>query len=165
MTCVLPDVLAPGLDIVFCGTAAGRASARHGAYYAGPGNAFWRTLFRVGLTPRILQPGEFARLTEWNMGFTDLAKTVSGSDSMLSKSHFDGARLRDLMLEYQPRTLAFTGKRAAREFARRRVDYGLLPETIGVTRLFVLTSPSGAARRFWNEGPWRELSRLRQAGR
>jgi G:T/U-mismatch repair DNA glycosylase len=44
VTEVLPDLLRPGLRIVFCGTAAGTASARAGAYYAGPGNAFWPTL-------------------------------------------------------------------------------------------------------------------------
>jgi len=55
---VLPDVLAPGLAIVFCGTAVGTVSARRRAYYAGPGNAFWPTLHRVGLTPRQLLPEE-----------------------------------------------------------------------------------------------------------
>ena len=35
---ILPDVLAPGLDIVFCGTAVGNVSAQRGVYYAGPGN-------------------------------------------------------------------------------------------------------------------------------
>jgi len=49
---VLPDMLAPGLRIVFCGTAVGSASARRRAYYASPGNSFWPTLFRVGLTKR-----------------------------------------------------------------------------------------------------------------
>ena len=56
---VLPDVLGPGLRIVFCGSAAGAVSARVGAYYAGPGNRFWPTLHRVGLTPRLLAPAEF----------------------------------------------------------------------------------------------------------
>lgn len=41
---ILPDVIEPGLRIVFCGTAAGAKSAAVGAYYAGPGNAFWATL-------------------------------------------------------------------------------------------------------------------------
>ena len=45
---MLPDVLPPGLAVVICGTAAGTASARAGAYYAGPGNAFWATLTRSG---------------------------------------------------------------------------------------------------------------------
>ena len=161
-THVLPDVLAHDLDIVFCGTAAGRASARRNAYYAGPGNAFWRTLYQVGLTPSVLEPEDFRRLTDWNMGFTDLAKTVSGSDRVLAKAHFSATRVRSLILEYRPKILAFTGKRAAEEFVGHRVDYGLLADAIGVTRLFVLPSPSGAARRFWNEDHWRALSRLRR---
>jgi TDG/mug DNA glycosylase family protein len=95
------------------------------------------------------------------MGLTDLAKQVAGPDSALSQTHFDAERLRDLILEHQPHLLAFTGKRAAQEFVQRPVDYGLLCDSIGATRLFVLPSPSGAARRFWDEAPWRELSRLR----
>ncbi|MEZ4771174.1 MAG: hypothetical protein R2844_22490 [Caldilineales bacterium] len=44
---ILPDVLAPGLDIVFSSTAVGNVSALRGATYAGPGNMFWSTLHRV----------------------------------------------------------------------------------------------------------------------
>ncbi|HEU5143069.1 MAG TPA: uracil-DNA glycosylase family protein [Solirubrobacterales bacterium] len=51
---VLPDLVRPGLRVVFCGTAAGTASARAGAYYAGPGNRFWETLRVTGLTPVLL---------------------------------------------------------------------------------------------------------------
>ncbi len=160
---VLPDVLAPDLDIVFCGTAAGAESARRGAYYAGPGNAFWLTLFAVGLTPVLVQPGEYATVTEWRMGFTDLAKHVSGGDHVLAKAHFDVSRLHALILEHRPRILAFTGKRAATEFVGHAVSYGLLPERSGDTRLFVLPSPSGAARGHWNIEHWHELSRLRAA--
>ncbi len=75
---VLPDVLAPGLRIVFCGTAVGSASARRRAYYAGPGNSFWPTLFTVGLTPRQLRPEEYATVIEYGLGLTDLAKSIAG---------------------------------------------------------------------------------------
>jgi len=62
---------------------------------------------------------------------------------------------------YRPRVLAFTSKRAAEEFIGYPVGYGLLPEKVGETRLFVLPSPSGAARRYWHKKPWRDLARLR----
>ena len=65
---ILPDVLAPGMRVVFCGTAPGAASARARAYYAGPGNRFWVTLHEVGLTPILLRPDEFARLPEFGVG-------------------------------------------------------------------------------------------------
>jgi TDG/mug DNA glycosylase family protein len=46
-TTVFPDLLAPNLSIVFCGTAVGNVSAQRGAYYAGPRNMFWPTLHNV----------------------------------------------------------------------------------------------------------------------
>ena len=158
---VLPDLLAPGLDIVFCGTAVGTAVALRGAYYAGPGNAFWPTLFKVGFTPRLFSPEEYRDLRQYGLGLTDLAKTVWGADNSLSAHHFDRARLRRTVLKYRPHVLAFTSKRAAREFVGHPVGYGALREKIGGTALFVLPSPSGAARRYWSVAPWRELARLR----
>jgi len=157
---VLRDVLAPGLHIVFCGTAAGAASARRQAYYAGPGNAFWPTLFRVGLTPRQLRPEEYECITQYGLGLTDLAKTISGSDDVLRDEHFDRDGLRARIERYGPRVLAFTSKRAAEEFVWHPIGYGLLDEKIGSTLLYVLPSPSGAARRYWSTGPWQELGTL-----
>jgi TDG/mug DNA glycosylase family protein len=162
---ILPDVVAPELDILFCGTAAGSASARRGAYYAGAGNAFWRTLHRVGLTPRALAPEEFRQVIDWRLGLTDLAKTVSGSDLALEKTHFNAARLNALVLHYQPCFLAFTSKRAAQEFLGHPVGYGLMTTTLGATRLFVLPSPSGAARGSWDEGQWQSLAAMRRTAR
>ena len=56
---ILPDVLGPGLRVVFCGSAASTVAAARGAPYAGPGNRFWPTLFEIGLTPRRFAPEEF----------------------------------------------------------------------------------------------------------
>lgn len=157
---VLGDVLAPNLRVVFCGTAVGAASARRYAYYAGPGNHFWRTLHEVGLTPRLLEPEQYETITEYRLGLTDLAKTISGSDAVLRDEHFDGESLRRKIFRFQPRLLAFTSKRAAEEYLGHSAEYGLQEEGIGQTVLFVLPSPSGAARRYWSVEPWRELARL-----
>jgi TDG/mug DNA glycosylase family protein len=162
---VLPDVLAPDLDILFCGTAAGTVSARQRAYYAGPGNSFWPALYAVGLTPRPLLPREYGEIVRWKLGLTDLAKRVFGGDNVLAKNHFDTARLCDLIEEYRPAVVAFTSKRAASEFLGRMMDgYGLQPEVVASSRLFVLPSPSGAARCHWNLDPWRDLASLRGGG-
>ena len=80
MSNVLPDLIAPNLRILFTGTAVGSASARAGAYYAGPGNAFWPTLHAVGLTPRLLAPSEYRTLLDFGIGLTDVCKVASGSD-------------------------------------------------------------------------------------
>jgi G:T/U-mismatch repair DNA glycosylase len=77
---MLPDLIGPGLRIVFCGTAAGEKSAMLGAYYAGPGNQFWPVLDRIGLTPTRLAPREYDRLLEYEIGLTDVCKVSAGSD-------------------------------------------------------------------------------------
>lgn len=160
---VLPDLVGPDLDILFCGTAPGSVSAAKLAYYAGPGNAFWPTLFTVGLTPVAMSPHEYGQLARYRLGLTDLAKHVSGSDAGLVSAHFDVERLGDLIVNQRPRIVAFTSKRAAQEFHGGAVGYGLLPGTVAASRMFVLPSPSGAARRYWDLEPWRQLKKLRDA--
>lgn len=157
---ILPDILIADLAIVFCGSAAGTASARRRAYYAGPGNAFWPTLHVIGLTPHPLRPEEYRSVIQFGIGLTDLAKTVSGADAVLRKEHFDREGLRRKILRYQPKLLAFTSKRAAQEFLQHHVVYGRQQERLGNTALFVLPSPSGAARGYWDIAPWHALAQL-----
>jgi len=162
---ILPDVLAPGLRIVFCGSAAGHKSARIGAYYAGPGNKFWPTLHRVGFTPRLIAPPDYRAVLELGIGLTDLCKTGFGNDVELDPAHDDVAGLLRKIRRYRPRVLAFTAKRPAAVVLRalgagkKPPAYGLQDATIGATRLFVLTSPSGRAGAFWDEQVWQELVR------
>jgi TDG/mug DNA glycosylase family protein len=155
---VLQDVLMPGLRVVFCGTAAGTASARARAYYAGPGNAFWETLQRIGLTPVQLAPAEFGRLPEYGIGLTDICKVLYGSDAEVGTVEFDAAGLHARIAAVEPINLAFNGKNAARGALERDVGYGLQPERVGGAGVWVLPSTSGAARRFWRIGPWQELA-------
>lgn len=159
MDAVLPDVLCPDLRIVFCGTAAGTASARARAYYAGPGNAFWATLHITGLTPVELEPAEFGRLPEFGIGLTDICKLLHGSDLEVGTAEFDVSGLEARIAEAEPENLAFNGKNAARGALERGVDHGLQPERIGGAAVWVLPSTSGAARRFWDIEPWCELAR------
>lgn len=155
---ILPDVLGPGLTLVFCGTAAGKRSAAEHAYYAHPGNLFWRALFQAGLTPRVLAPAEFPQLRQLGIGLTDLAKRHSGNDVELPRDAFDVAALHAKVKRYQPRLLAFTSKNAARIALGHAVDYGLQSERIRRTQLFVLPSPSGQARGHWDLRPWQCLA-------
>ena len=152
---ILPDILAPGLRLVVCGSAAGTRSAELGAYYAGPGNRFWETLHRVGLTPTILAPTEFRSVLAYGIGLTDIVKTAFGPDSGLKLTDFDRDGLRRRLEMFQPRILAFHGKRGASAFFRESVDYGRKVNLdIGATRVYVAPSTSGAARGFWDEGYW-----------
>jgi TDG/mug DNA glycosylase family protein len=156
---VLPDILEPGLRIVFCGTAAGTASARAKAYYAGPGNSFWATLHATELTPEELAPAEFARLPEFGIGLTDICKLLYGSDEEVGTVEFDVSGLQARIAEAEPVNLAFNGKNAARGALERDVVYGPQEERLGGATIWVLPSTSGRARRFWDIEPWQDLAR------
>jgi TDG/mug DNA glycosylase family protein len=155
---LVPDVLEPGLEIVFCGTALSKASYEKRAYYANPGNRFWPTLHAVGLTPRRLAPEEFRIVTEFGFGLTDVCKTAWGQDAELDDSDFDPISLRTKIEHFAPHVLAFTSKRTASEFLGHPSDYGWQPDHISSTRLFVLPSTSGLATRFWDISYWQQLA-------
>jgi TDG/mug DNA glycosylase family protein len=131
-----------------------------GAYYAGPGNAFWPALAEVGLTPRRLEPQEFRAVLEFGIGLTDLCKTRSGADAEVGRDGFDIPRLVRNLEECRPKWIALTSKNAARGALGRPVDYGEQPERLGPSRVFVLPSPSGAARGHWDVERWHELANL-----
>lgn len=158
----VPDMLAHNLNVVFCGTALGRASAQAKAYYANPGNFFWKALHGVGLTPSLIKPADYASALTYGIGLTDLCKTAYGQDAELPEDAFDTDALRMKIETYQPRFLAFTSKTGAAamlgNFTTSGLKYGLQDERIGDTQLWVLPSPSGQARKFWTITPWQGLA-------
>jgi len=160
---ILPDVLTPGLDVVFCGTGAGAWSARVGAYYANPGNKFWPTLHTIGLTPSRIRPADFNQVLQYGIGLTDVAKEHVGQDTAIDLDLVDALALRAKIEHYAPRFLAFTSKRAASLFLglpTAQIPYGEQAMRIQATRVHVLTSPSGQAGPHWSIEPWRELARV-----
>lgn len=160
---ILPDVLAPGLRIVFCGTAAGTVSALRGAYYAHPQNRFWVILHETGLTPRRLRPEDYAQVLGFGLGLTDLAKSVFGMDGELPRGALGAAAraaLRDKIAAFEPAHLAFTSLAAGRAVLGRRAGFGEQTARLGRTRVWVLPSPSPAARWNWadNAHEWAKLA-------
>jgi TDG/mug DNA glycosylase family protein len=155
---LVPDLLAPGLRLVFCGTAPSKKSAEARAYYAKSGNRFWPTLHQVGITSRRFQPQEYRELLALKIGLTDLCKDHCGVDAELPDGAFDVVRFRQKMLHYQPAMIAFTSKNAGATFLGHAVAYGVQPEMLGNSRLFVLPSPSGLATRFFDLQVWETLA-------
>lgn len=158
---ILPDLLAPDLDLVLCGTAPSRISAARSAYYANPGNRFWQTLAEIGLTPHRFAPAEYPALLDLGIGLTDLNKAEFGSDAELDPRHFDVVRFAAEMARFRPAAVAFTSKRAGKAFLGLPVvPYGRQAAEIAGIPLFVLPSPSGLARASWSLGPWQEVAAL-----
>lgn len=156
---LVPDLLAPQLKLIFCGTAPSETSARKKAYYANPGNQFWPVLARVGLTPSQFRPGQYRELLALGIGLTDLCKTHWGNDDEVPAHAFNTEKLWRKIIRYQPKLLAFTSKTAASHFLNRKVEYGMQHESLGITQFFVVPSTSGRARRFWREDVWHDLGR------
>src|SRR5690242_7395022 len=68
----VPDVIARGLKVLFCGINPGLYSAWAGHHFARPGNRFWPALFASGFTDRLLRPNQEHELLELRYGITNL---------------------------------------------------------------------------------------------
>jgi TDG/mug DNA glycosylase family protein len=145
----VPDILAPGLRVVFCGINPGRWSATAGAHFANPRNDFWRLLHDAGFTPRLLAPGEQEQLLSFGLGVTNAAfRTTKGSGDLRRGDFADAAeRLAEIAEKLRPSWIAFVGKEAYRGAFGKRPQLGGQERRLGATRLFVLpsTSPANAA--------------------
>jgi double-stranded uracil-DNA glycosylase len=153
----VPDVLGPGVRVVFCGINPGRMSAAAGAPFANPRNDFWRLLHAAGFTPRVLEPQEAAELLQYGVGLTNAARRTTRGSGDLRKADFAGARerLEEIARSLRPVAIGFVGKIAYTGPFGGRVDYGLQEARLAETALFVLpsTSPANAAV------PWGERLR------
>lgn len=157
---ILPDRLAPGLRLWFVGTAAGPVSAATGAYYAHPGNRFWRTLHETGITPRLFAPQEFPLLLDLGVGLTDFCKTGWGVDAQIAREAFDVEGFRRKVALLKPQALAFTSKMSASLWLGRSTGRIMLGRQAAIEGpvVFVLPSPSGLATSYWSIDPWREAA-------
>jgi TDG/mug DNA glycosylase family protein len=153
----VPDILAPGLAVVFCGINPGVHSDAKAAHFANPRNDFWRLLHAARFTPRLLDPSEQLDVLGFGIGLTNAAYRTTRGSSDLRKGDFDGsaARLERLALELGPGAIGFVGKEAFRGLFGGRPAHGLQQRRLGRTLLFVLpsTSPANAAV------PWEERLR------
>ena len=145
----VPDVLAPDLDVVFCGINPGFHSDAKAAHFANPRNDFWRLLHAAGFTPRLVDPSEQDDVLAYGIGITNAALRTTKGSSDLRKTDFEGSaeRLERIALELAPRAIGFVGKEAFRGPFGGRPQHGLQDGRLGETLLFVLpsTSPANAA--------------------
>lgn len=165
----VPDVLAPGLDLVLVGINPGRRSAAARAHFANPRNDFWRLLADVGLTPELLGPERQDELLRFGLGVTNAAHRTTPGSGDLRAADFAGAadRLAAIAADLRPRWLAFVGKEAYRGAFGERPALGVQDRRLGGTRLFVLpsTSPANAAVPYDERRRWfADLARLVRAG-
>jgi TDG/mug DNA glycosylase family protein len=147
----IPDVVGPGLAVLFCGINPGLWSAAVGQHFARPGNRFWPALHRGGFTGRQLRPDEQWELLRYRLGITNVvARGTARADELSTAELVAGGRLlRTKVRRYRPAWLAVLGIGAYRSaFDAADAAIGEQPDQIGATRIWVLPNPSGLNARF-----------------
>ena len=142
----IPDVIAPGLRVLFSGINPGLYSAATGYHFARPGNRFWPALHQSGFTPRQLRPDEQEQLLGLGLGITNVVdRATARADELTAQELRDGgAALLAKAARLRPRWLAVVGVTAYRTaFGRPGAGLGPQELTAGDTRLWVLPNPSG----------------------
>ncbi|MCX5206970.1 G/U mismatch-specific DNA glycosylase [Streptomyces sp. NBC_00237] len=163
---VIPDVVAGGLRVLFCGINPGLMSAATGHHFARPGNRFWPVLHRSGFTPRQLQPSEQDELLSYGLGITNVvARASARADELSAEEYREGGRLLTEKVErLRPVWLAVVGVTAYRTaFDEKKARIGPQERTIGGARVWALPNPSGLNAHWSLEAMAEEYARLREA--
>ena len=142
----IPDVVAPGLRVLFCGINPGLWSGATGSHFARPGNRFWKVLHLSGFTDRVLAPWEGRDLLRIGLGITNLVARTTAAEAELAPAEFrDGVeRVHALVTEVRPAWLAVVGIGAFRTaFGAPKAGVGRQPIRLGQTGIWLLPNPSG----------------------
>ena len=156
----LPDLLAPGLALVFVGLNPSEYSAREGHYFANPRNRFWPAFNRSALLPvemgRECGPTDDTLLQDHGIGFTDVVKRPTPQGNALKAAdyrHWSPA-LRGRLLDCRPGLVCFHGLMAYKAYLqyaegeKASPGLGLQPRMIGDSSVFAVPNPSPANARY-----------------
>jgi len=162
----VPDIIAPGLKVLFCGINPGLYSAAVEHHFARPGNRFWPTLHAAGFTERLLSPFEERELLKQGYGITNFGERATATaDELTSEELIEGGRrLEERILRYRPTLVAFVGVTAYRTaFGRADAQVGRQPDTIGSAGIWLLPNPSGLNAHYGFQDFVRLFTELRRA--
>jgi double-stranded uracil-DNA glycosylase len=147
----LPDLLEPGLSLVFCGINPGMRAASTGHHFEGRGNRFWRVMHLAGFTPKLIRPEDDHTVLEYGCGLTTVVPRATAQAAELSRSDIAlaGDAFRRKIEQYAPRNVVFLGKMALSAISGTRdIHWGLQAEPFGGARAWVVPNPSGLNRGF-----------------
>jgi TDG/mug DNA glycosylase family protein len=142
----IPDVLGPGLRVVFCGINPGLYSAAVGHHFARPGNRFWKALHASGFTRTLWSPFEDRELLALGLGLTNVVRRATAAAAELSTQELRaGARALERKIRRTgPHAVAVLGVTTYRAgFDRPRAALGRQADRFGGSILWVLPNPSG----------------------
>lgn len=142
----LPDVIAPGLRVLFCGINPGMLAAATGHHFAGRGNRFWQVMHLSGFTPHRIAPEDSASLLHHGCGLTTVVERPTAREDQIDRDEYRAAAeaFRGKIAHYAPAFVAFLGKPAWSGLSGQRdLPWGRQTTTIGSSQVWVLPNPSG----------------------
>jgi double-stranded uracil-DNA glycosylase len=142
----LPDLIRPGLRVLFVGINPSLYSAAIGHHFGRPGNRFWPTLHGAGFTSRLLSPFDERELLEAGYGISNIVARATASAAELTDDEIvrGGRRVLAKVRRHRPAFVAFLGVTSYRTaLGRRLAQIGRQTEPFGPAALWVLPNPSG----------------------
>ena len=148
----IPDLVGPGLRLLFVGINPGLWTAATQTPFAHPGNRFYPALAVAGIIPRLpsfadgLSDDEKRELAAAGIGISNLVNRATVRADELTKDELraGAARLTENVAVWSPAVVAIVGITAYRQgFERPRAKVGLQPERIADAQLWVVPNPSG----------------------
>src|SRR3954464_332705 len=105
----VPDLIGPGLLVLFAGINPSLYSAAVGHHFARPGNRFWPTLHASGFTPRRFSPFEERSFLDLGIGITNFVERATAAAEELSTEELTegGLALERKLRHYRPAIVAF----------------------------------------------------------
>ena len=154
----VPDLVGPGLKLLFVGINPGLWTAAVQTHFAHPTNRFYPALAAAGITEyevdRVagMSDADRAHLVKRGIGITNLVRRATARASELSREELreGGERLQRFVAEHRPAVVAVAGISAYRDaFGERAAVLGRQPETLESVNhwsgaaLWVVPNPSG----------------------
>ena len=163
----LPDVIAPGLKVLFCGINPGLYSAAVGHHFARPGNRFWPALHPAGFTGAAARPFRGARDARCGYGITNVVdrgdrrggRAVSPTSWRRAGGGSRRRRAVTVRISWRSSESARTGPPSG---VRRR-PWACNQRLSGTSRIWVLPNPSGLNAHYQRDDLARMFRELRLA--
>jgi double-stranded uracil-DNA glycosylase len=148
----VPDLVGPGLKLLFVGINPGLWTAATGTHFAHPGNRFYPALLLGGVIGRNVDRGtgmsdaDREHLIGRGIGITNVVHRATAKASEVTADEFrsGGQRLRAFVATSRPLVVAVAGITAYRAaFDEPKATMGLQPDSFEGAELWIVPNPSG----------------------
>ena len=148
----IPDLVGPGLRLLFVGINPGLWTAATATPFAHPGNRFYPALVAAGILSRLpafadgLSDADKTELMQRGIGITNLVNRATIRADELSREELRAGaeNLASKVAAWAPPVVAIVGLTAYRQaFARPKARAGVQEERIAGAELWVVPNPSG----------------------